>query len=104
MANSVPFRTTPPLGPPLTAIETQFYWDPPAITEPSPKLGTKEVGNDGHDYVLVKASGNISSATQVTITEPAFTVAAGSGGYYTGATGVTTNQIFWARKGASGAP
>lgn len=109
MANSIPFRTTPQLGPQLNEVFTGLpYWDALAnITQPSYKLGNKEVGNDGHDYVWVQASANIAAAaspgTQVAITEPAFTAAAGSGGYYAPVAGVTSGQYFHARKGVIGA-
>ena len=111
MANSVPFRTTPQLGPQLNEVFTGLpYWDNmPNITDPSYKLGNKEVGSDGHDYIWVKASANIAATattgTQVVITEPAFTVATGTGGYWTKpATAITAGQFFHVRKGAANAP
>lgn len=119
MANSVPFRTTPQLGPQLDDVFTGMpYWDlagvydgttvVSGISSPSYKLGNKEVGNDGHDYIWVQASANIAAAaapgTQIAITEPAFTAAAGSGGYYAPIAGVTSGQYFHARKGVAGAP
>lgn len=111
MANSIPFRTTPQLGPQLNEVFTGLpYWDALAgITQPSYKLGNKEVGNDGHDYVWVQASANVASTpttgTQVTLTEPAFTVATGAGGYYTPpGVAVTAGQYLHVRKGAAGAP
>lgn len=115
MANSVPFRTTPQLGPQLDDVFTGVpYWDM-GINQlatdlmPSYKLGNKEVGNDGHDYIWVKASADIASAsgngTQVVIDEPAFTAAAGSGGWYSiPGVAITSGQYFHARKGALDAP
>jgi hypothetical protein len=120
MANSVPFRTTPQLGPQLDDVFTGMpYWDLYQVTDgatvvggissPSYKLGNKEVGNDGHDYIWVQASANIASAsgngTQVLIDEPAFTAAAGSGGWYAPpGVAITSGQYFHARKGALDAP
>lgn len=104
------FRTTPQLGPQIDDVFTGLpYWDVPGITAPSYKLGNKEVGSDGHDYVFVKASADIASTastgTQVTLTEPAFTVATGSGGYWTPpSTAITSGQYFHVKKGAAGAP
>lgn len=105
------FRTTPQLGPQLDDVFTTLpYWDLGArVTTPSYKLGNKEVGDDGHDYVWVQASANIAATattgTQVTITEPAFTVATGSGGYWTPpATAIVSGQYFHVRKGAIGSP
>ncbi len=106
MANSVPFRTTPQLGPQLDDVFTGLpYWDMNGVTSPSYKLGNKEVGNDGHDYIWVQASADIASAsgngTQVVVDEPAFTAAAGSGGWYAPpGVAITSGQYFHARKGA----
>jgi hypothetical protein len=99
-----PFRTTPQLGPNLhqTVTSGTVWFDNPSKV--SPVVGTKEVGDDGHDYVWVKASAAIAAAaspgTQVTITEPAMTAAAGAGGFYAPVAGVASGTYFWARKGA----
>lgn len=107
MPQAQPFRTTPQLGQQLNEISAGLpYWDALAgITAPSPKLGNKEVGNDGADYVYVQASALIAATattgTQVTVTFPAWTVATGAGGYYTPVnTAVPSGAYFWARKGA----
>lgn len=107
------FRTTPQLGPQLDDVYTSLpYWDGGLGVSnggtgvaPSPKLGTRETGSDGHDYIWVKASAEIASAsgngTQVVIDEPAFTAAAGSGGWYSIPSVTVADQTyFWARKGA----
>lgn len=99
-----PFRTTPQLGPNLSqqVVSGQVWFDNPTLV--SPKVGTRETGDDGHVYVFVKASADISAAgapgTQVTITEPAMTAAAGSGGFYAPVAGVASGAYFWARKSA----
>lgn len=99
-----PFRTTPQLGPNLHQIvdDTNVWYDGNSIV--SPKVGTRETGDDGHDYVLVRASATIAAAgapgTQVTITEPAMTAAAGAGGFYAPIAGVPDDDYFWAREGA----
>ena len=105
------FRITPSLG---TGIETVIpaggvWFDIPGqMSLMSPRLGSKVVGSDGHDYVLVQASAAIAAAaapgTQVTITEPAFTAAAGAGGFYAPNStilpgGVPISAFFWARRG-----
>jgi len=107
------FRTTPQLGPALedTIAQTGVWFTLPTIAlngelvgPISPKLGTRETGSDGHEYVLCQASATIAAAvapgTQVTITEPAFTAAAGAGGFYAPVGGVADDAYFWARKGA----
>lgn len=99
-----PFRTTPQLGPQLYQVipTGQVWFDPKNIV--SPKVGDKEDGDDGHAYVFVQASAAIAAAaspgTAVTITEPAFTAAAGAGGFNAPIAGVPINGYFWARKTA----
>ena len=106
MANSQPFRTTPQLGQQLNVIETTLpYYDLLAnITQPSPKLGNKETGNDAADYVYVQASvliaATATTGTQVTVT-PAGVATTGAGGFYTPVnTAVPSGAYFWARRGA----
>lgn len=99
-----PFRTTPQLGPNLHQVvdDTNVWYD--AANRVSPKVGTRETGDDGHEYVFVRASAAIAAAsapgTQVSITEPAMTAASGSGGFYAPVAGVASGDYFWARKGA----
>lgn len=83
------FRTTPQLGPEIGKVYTEIpYWDNNgAITEPSYRLGNVERGSDGGEYMWVKASAAVTATsntgTQVDVTVPAMTIAAGSGGWYT---------------------
>lgn len=105
----MPFRITPSLGPDLEQVVTsgQVWYDVP--TRVSHKVGAKVVGDDGHVYVFVQASAAIAAAaapgTQVSITEPAMTAAAGAGGFYAPNStvlpgGVPIGSYFWARNGA----
>jgi hypothetical protein len=114
MANSTPFRTTPQLGPQLDDIfPTLPYWDlvlDPNVADlmPSHKLGDQEMGSDGRDYWWVKASADIAATattgTQVVITVPAYTVATGSGGFYTPVnTAIVSGSYFWVSRGAKNA-
>lgn len=116
MANSVPFRTTPQLGPQLDDVFTGMpYWDMFNVTDgatvvsgissPSYKLGTVEMGSDGGEYFWVQASADIAATattgTQVTLTFPAYTVATGAGGFYTPVnTAILSGQYFHVRRGA----
>jgi len=106
MANSIPFRTTPQLGPQLDDVFVGLpHWDPPNVTEPSYQLGNVEMGDDGGEYIWVQASAAISATsttgTQVTITFPAYTVATGSGGFYTPpGVAIASGTYFHARRGA----
>lgn len=100
------FRTTPQLGPQLSDVFSGIpYYDNNGITEPSYRLGDKEIGSDGGEYFWVKASADISATattgTQVALTFPAYTVATGSGGFYT-PPGVAVNNgdYFHVRRGA----
>lgn len=105
------FRITPSLGPGIETVipAGQVWFDiPGAQGLISPRLGSKVVGSDGRDYVLVQASAAVAAAaapgTQVTITEPAFTAAAGTGGFYApnstiAPSGVPAGAFFWARRG-----
>lgn len=119
MANSVPFRTTPQLGPQLDDVFVGLpYWDlsnvqgaggttVSGITEPSYKLGNRESGNDGAVYIWVQASAAIASTattgTQVAITAPAYTAATGTGGWYSPpGVAVPSGAYFHARLGAYG--
>lgn len=106
-----PFRTNPSLGPNLWQVVRASaagasWYDPKGIV--SPKVGDTAKGDDGHDYVFVQATGAIAAAgapgTQVTITEPAMTAAAGAGGFYAPnntvmTTALASGDYFWARKG-----
>lgn len=119
MANSVPFRTTPQLGPQLDDVFTGLpYWDMTGVTDggtvvsgvtsPSYKLGNVEQGDDGREYVWVQASADIAATattgTQVVITVPAYTVATGSGGFYTPVnTAIVSGQYFHVSRGAKNA-
>lgn len=119
MANSVPFRTTPQLGPQLDDVFTGLpYWDTYHVTDgatvvggissPSYKLGNVEQGDDGREYVWVRASADIAATattgTQVVITVPAYTVATGSGGFYTPVnTAIVSGQYFHVSRGAKNA-
>lgn len=111
MANSVPFRTTPQLGPQLDDVFVGLpYWDlglnlNATDLEASYKLGNVERGDDGGEYFWVKASANIAATattgTQVTVTFPAWTVATGAGGFYTPpGQAITSGDYFHVRRGA----
>lgn len=99
------FRTTPQLGQQLDDVGAN-YWDMLAgITVPSPKPGNKELGSDGGEYWFVTATAAINATattgTEVTLTFPAYTVATGSGGFFTPpATAVAEGDALWVRRGA----
>lgn len=97
------FNTTPVVGVDLDYNGPIPYYDA-GKAAPSPKLGTKVVDDTGHERVWVQASANIaalaSPGTAVTITEPAFTAAAGAGGFNAPVAGVTSGNYFWARRTA----
>lgn len=103
-----PFRTNPSLGPNLWQVIDNPSWYDGRANGPSPQLGDWSVGDDGHDYIWVQASASIAAAaapgTQVTVTEPAMTAAAGAGGFYAPnstvrPTAIPSGARFWARRG-----
>ena len=100
-----PFRTTGQLGPDLHQVvdPDNLWYD--ANGKVSPVVGTRETGDDGRDYIFVRASADVAAAaapgTQVAITEPAFTAAAGAGGFYAPEAGVSSGDYFWAAKGSA---
>lgn len=119
-----PFRTTAQLGPDLTqVVKKDQVWYAGAGRSANgagqtatPQPGTVEWGNDGREYMWVEASGAITVAaspgTQVAITDngdgtnPRFTAAAGSGGWYAPNTDyysgtIATGDRFWAVKGTA---
>ena len=103
-----PFRMNPSLGPNLwQVVRAGQVWYDGAKQIGSPQLGDRATGDDGLDYVWVQASGAIAAAaapgTQVTVTLPALTAAAGAGGYYAPnstvmPTALAAGDRFWARK------
>lgn len=104
---ATPFRITPSLGPALAYASPVDgnYWDmvSPPSTVPSYQLGSKVVGNDGHDYVYVKAGGTIAASAQVALNESTWVATTGgSSGFYVPAAitgGVTEGMFFHVRKG-----
>lgn len=97
------FRITPSLGPDVEQVGPHYF--DAAQPGASYQLGSKVVGSDGHDYVYVQASAGIAATpttgTEITITEPAFTAAAGAGGFFTPpGVAIASGQFFHARKGA----
>lgn len=92
------YRITPSLGPDLEQHALQNYWDL-GYTTPTYALGSKVIGSDGHEYVYVKAAGNINTAaTAVTINEATWVATAGAGDYETPVDSILANEFFHARK------
>jgi type 1 fimbria pilin len=100
------FRASPDLGPGITeVIDRPAHYDVLSADGPSYQVGTQVTGSDGAEYWFVKASADIDATadtgTQVTLTFPAYTVATGSGGFYTPpGQAITAGQFFHVRKGA----
>lgn len=72
------------------------------MTLGSPQLGATETDTDGNLRIFVKASALIASAaapgTEITVTRPGFTAAAGAGGAYSiPGVAVPDGGYFWAR-------
>lgn len=93
----MPRFTTPSL-PGLGSNRIALSTDP-AVKQP---LGTVLSGDDGHDYMLAKASAAIASAAVCILTEPAMTMATGAGAWTapTIVGGVPSGATAWFKKTA----
>ena len=112
MPVNTPYRVSPDLGPQVNEVQSVIpYYDSQVgvssgtTTYASPLLGDKSEGSDGGEYYFVQASAAIASTantgTQVTITFPGYTVATGSGGFFTPpSTTIASGQYFFVRRGA----
>lgn len=106
MPTATPFRIEPSLGPDLTQVSTENYWDTisknvgSTTVVPSYALGSSVNGSDGHTYVYCKATAAIASGVAIVVTEPAFTAVTGAGLYTAPviAGGVPINGFFHARR------
>ena len=95
------YRITPSLGPELEQHAEQFYWDLNSPDDPSYALGSKVIGSDGHDYVLVKAAANFASAaTGLSINETTWVASADVSDpvWETPVASILADEIFHARK------
>lgn len=96
------FRTTPQLGAGLESKSPKFHWDG-ADVDVSYRLGNKETGSDGHEYVMVKANATLAANAAVTIDEATWLATAGAGGFTVPAAitgGVVAGDYFHARRTA----
>ena len=81
MAITHPFRSTPQLGPGITTWDTHYWYDVGGV-DVSYRLGNKEFGTDGHEYIMVQAGAELAAGARVDIAEETFeATAAGSGDY-----------------------
>lgn len=97
-------RSVAQLGPGLEDViaEGEVWYDIAGLgTIASPQLGSTETDTEGNLRIFVQASAAIAAAptgTQITVTRPAFTAAAGAGGAFApAATAVAEGGFFWAR-------
>lgn len=83
------FNITPSLGVDL-ANDGALSGASPSVALPyygavsgfiSPKLGSKIIADDGHEYILAQASAAVASNAVVILTEPAMTFATGAGAW-----------------------
>lgn len=97
---TTPFRITPSLGPDLWQRETQYHWDMigdrAGTGDASYQPGSVVIGNDGHEYVHVKATGAIAANGTFGVNET--TWATGAGTTHTTSRAVLAGQWFHARK------
>lgn len=94
------YRTTPSLGPDITQNAAQNYWDdiPNMAGKPSYPLGTRITGNDGHDYVYVKAGAAFAANDDLAVNETTWVATDGGGtGKLTAPVAVADGDFFHAR-------
>jgi hypothetical protein len=77
------------------------FWDE-GRNVPSPQPGSVVTGADGAKYILAKATGVIPPNTNVVLTEPAMTVAAGAGDWYSQTSAIPINNYAWFRASIQG--
>lgn len=96
------FRTTPQLGPDLES-KGPYHWDYQPGVDVSYRLGNKETGSDGHEYVMVQAGATLAANATVSINETTWVATAGAGGFTVPAAltnGVVSGDFFHARRTA----
>lgn len=96
------FRTTAQLGPALES-KGPYHWDFQPGVDVSYRLGNKETGSDGHEYVMVQAGATLAASATVTINETTWVATAGAGGFTVPAAitgGVVSGDYFQARRTA----
>jgi hypothetical protein len=86
----MPYPVTPFAGARIGEINAPF----------TPKLGTVVTAEDGHDYILAKASGAIANAAVAILTEPAMTMATGAGAWTNTNAALVLNDLAWFKKTA----
>lgn len=102
----MPITSTPSLGSSINVngglVGPIPYWDS-GRTVPSPQLGTVMFAVDGHAYIFAQASAAIASGAVTVLTEPAMTMATGSGAWTapTVTGGVPSGQYAWFKKTAA---
>lgn len=93
------FHITPSLGIDLSYNSTNLPYIDTGKSSPSPGLGTKVNGNDGHVYVLVKAGAALAAAADIIINDTTFVATAGTGPY-AAPVAVANGAYFWAKADA----
>ena len=97
-----PYRITPNLGPDLTQTGKDYYWKDLAHDAAdggvSYQLGSKVIGNDGHEYVHVTAAGALAKDARVNINESTWVATANVSGTHMAPVAVAGGDAFHARK------
>lgn len=79
MAITRPFRATPQLGPAIDSWDTHYWYDLEGI-DVSYRLGNKEWGTDGREYVMVRAAASLAAGARVNIDEATWVATANASG------------------------
>lgn len=86
------FRTTHQLGPGLEDHSDKFYWDGAGI-DVSYRLGNKETGSDGHEYVMVQAGADLAASARLAVNETTWVATASAGGAFEVPAGIEGGEV-----------
>lgn len=103
MATS-PYNVTPNLGANFRDPEATYYWDTispgigAALTNASPELGTVFKGDDGHDYIHVKATPAFAADARADVADGTFAATANASGAWQAVVAVAAGENTWMRR------
>jgi len=99
-----PYNITPHLGADFRDPEIQYYWDTIGnpynltTTGPSPALGTMFLGNDGRDYLHVKATPAFAANARADVNETTWAATANAAGAWQAPVAVVAGEFVWMRR------
>lgn len=102
---TTPFNTSPQLGANFRDPEAQYYWDSignptnaAARGGPSPQPGTIFRGNDGHEYLHVKATPAFAANARADVDEATWLATANASGAWQAVVAVAAGEFCWLKR------